>query len=149
MGMGASWGSPPTKCSGRRASRRAYLSAKTSYSGSGILVLSARMIVQSGRAGKPETVMGADELARTGRRVVKAACPHDCPDTCAMDITVENGVAIDIRGGAMPFTACTLCTKVAKYLDRTYSDQRVAHPLRRVGPKGPGAGYLERIAWDE
>jgi anaerobic selenocysteine-containing dehydrogenase len=92
--------------------------------------------------------MGTDDLRSTGRRIVKAACPHDCPDTCAMEVTVENGVAVGIRGGAMPFTGGTLCTKVAKYLDRTYSKERVLHPLRRVGPKGPGKGRLERISWD-
>ena len=46
-----------------------------------------------------------------------------------------------------PITRGTLCTKVARYLERTYSDQRVLHPLRRVGPKGEGK--FERITWDE
>jgi len=82
------------------------------------------------------------------RKTVKAACPHDCPDTCAMEVTVEDGVAVAVRGGAMPFTDGTLCTKVARYLDRTYSPDRVLHPLRRVGPKGPGQGQWERIDWD-
>jgi len=92
--------------------------------------------------------MGNDDLRSTTRRIVKAACPHDCPDTCAMEIAVEGGVAVEVRGGAMPFTDGTLCTKVAKYLDRTYSKDRVLHPLRRVGAKGPGRGRLERISWD-
>jgi len=81
--------------------------------------------------------------------VVRAACPHDCPDTCALDITVENGIAIKVEGGDMPFTAGTLCTKVSKYLERTYSPDRVLHPQRRVGGKGPGKGAWERISWDE
>jgi len=93
--------------------------------------------------------MGTDDLRATSRRIVKGACPHDCPDTCALETTVENGVAVEVRGGAMPFTEGTLCTKVARYLDRTYSKDRVLHPLRRVGPKGPGQGRLERITWDE
>jgi len=93
--------------------------------------------------------MGNDDLRLAGRRVVKAACPHDCPDTCAMEITVEDGVAVEVGGGAMPFTDGTLCTKVARYLDRTYSKERLLHPLRRVGAKGPGAGRMERISWDE
>ena len=93
--------------------------------------------------------MGTDDLRSTSRRIVKAACPHDCPDTCAMDVTVENGVAVDIKGGDMPFTDGVLCTKVAKYLDRTYSKDRVLHPMRRVGAKGPGKGRFERITWDE
>jgi anaerobic selenocysteine-containing dehydrogenase len=93
--------------------------------------------------------MGNDDLRPAARRIVKAACPHDCPDTCAMEIAVENGVAVEVRGGDMPFTNGTLCTKVARYLDRTYSKERVLHPLRRVGAKGPGEGRLERISWDE
>jgi len=92
--------------------------------------------------------MGNDDHRSTTRRIVKAACPHDCPDTCAMEIAVEGGVAVEVRGGAMPFTDGTLCTKVAKYLDRTYSKDRVLHPLRRIGAKGPGGGRLERISWD-
>jgi anaerobic selenocysteine-containing dehydrogenase len=92
--------------------------------------------------------MGNDDIRSTTRRIVKAACPHDCPDTCAMEIAVEDGVAVEVRGGAMPFTDGTLCTKVAKYLDRTYSKDRVLHPLRRIGAKGPGKGRLERISWD-
>ncbi len=90
--------------------------------------------------------LGPDSLA--ARRVVKAACPHDCPDTCAMEITVDNGVAVEVRGGDMPFTDGVLCTKVAKYLERTYSKDRVLYPLRRVGPKGPGKGRFERMTWD-
>ena len=83
-----------------------------------------------------------------GRREVRGACPHDCPDTCAMVVTVENGRAIAIRGAAdHPPTAGTLCTKVARYLDRTYSTERVLHPMKRVGAKGSGA--FERIGWDE
>ena len=82
------------------------------------------------------------------RSVVRGACPHDCPDTCALLITVENGRAIKVEGAAdHPTTRGTLCTKVARYLDRTYSPERVLHPLRRAGPKG--AGRFERIGWDE
>ncbi len=82
------------------------------------------------------------------RSTVKAACPHDCPDTCGMHISVENGVAVKVEGAKdMPFTQGTLCTKVARYLDRTYSKDRVLHPMRRVGAKGEGR--FERISWDE
>ncbi len=86
--------------------------------------------------------------AGPGRHVVRGACPHDCPDTCALLTTVEDGRAVAIRGAAdhAP-TAGVLCTKVARYLDRTYSDQRVLHPMRRVGRKGEGR--FERITWDE
>ena len=83
-------------------------------------------------------------------RVVKGACPHDCPDTCALETTVENGVAVKVAGAKdHPFTDGTLCTKVSRYLDRTYAPDRVVYPHRRVGGKGPGRGTWERITWDE
>jgi anaerobic selenocysteine-containing dehydrogenase len=82
------------------------------------------------------------------RKIVRAACPHDCPDTCALAVTVEDGVAVKLEGAAdHPFTAGTLCTKVARYLERTYSKDRVLFPRRRIGPKG--RGEFERISWDE
>jgi len=82
------------------------------------------------------------------RHVVRGACPHDCPDTCALLTTVENGRAIEVRGAPdHPATAGVLCTKVARYLDRTYSDQRLLHPMKRVGKKGEGR--FARISWDE
>lgn len=82
------------------------------------------------------------------RSVVRGACPHDCPDTCALLTTVENGRAIKVEGAPdHPTTRGTLCTKVARYLDRTYSSERVLHPLRRAGPKG--SGRFKRIGWDE
>ncbi|HEX9301814.1 MAG TPA: molybdopterin oxidoreductase family protein [Casimicrobiaceae bacterium] len=81
-------------------------------------------------------------------RVVRAACPHDCPDTCAMLVTVKGGRAVELRGAPdHPPTGGALCTKVAHYLERTYSDQRVLYPMRRVGNKGEGR--FERIAWDD
>jgi anaerobic selenocysteine-containing dehydrogenase len=81
-------------------------------------------------------------------RVVRGACPHDCPDTCALEITVQNGRAIKVEGAAdHPPTRGTLCTKVARYLDRTYAPSRVLHPLRRVGPKG--SARFARTSWDE
>ena len=82
------------------------------------------------------------------RRLVRAACPHDCPDTCGLIVTVENGVATKIQGAPdLPITDGTLCTKVAYYLERTYSEQRLKYPMRRVGAKGEWK--FERISWDE
>jgi anaerobic selenocysteine-containing dehydrogenase len=84
----------------------------------------------------------------SGRRVVRGACPHDCPDTCALHVTVENGRAIKVEGDpGHPTTQGVLCTKVARYLERTYSDARVLHPLQRVGRKGEGK--FRRISWDD
>src|SRR5215207_5764648 len=82
------------------------------------------------------------------KHVVRAACPHDCPDTCAMLVTVEEGRAVGVRGDPEhPFTRGFLCTKVSRYHERTHSPDRLAHPMRRVGSKGEGR--FERISWDE
>jgi len=89
--------------------------------------------------------MGAVKGVRT---VVKGACPHDCPDTCAWEVTVEDGRATRLVGAAdHPFTHGGLCAKVNHYLDRVYGPERLLHPLRRVGPKGDGR--FERVGWEE
>ena len=79
---------------------------------------------------------------------VRGACPHDCPDTCALDVTVSDGRVIKVAGAAdhAP-TAGVLCTKVAFYPERIHHPDRLLHPLRRVGAKGPGASF-ERITWE-
>ena len=78
---------------------------------------------------------------------VRAACPHDCPDTCALLITVEDGVATEVKGDPdHPTTAGVLCTKVARYAERTYHAERLLYPMRRIGKKGEGK--FERISWD-
>ncbi len=78
---------------------------------------------------------------------VRGACPHDCPDTCALLTTVQHGVAIKVQGNpAHPHTAGSLCTKVSRYTERTYHPERILQPLKRVGPKG--AGQFEPVSWD-
>ena len=80
--------------------------------------------------------------------VVRGACPHDCPDTCALLTTVENGRAVRVHGNpAHRHTDGALCTKVSRYTERTYHPERLLQPLRRVGPKG--AGRFEPVGWDE
>lgn len=80
--------------------------------------------------------------------IVRATCPHDCPDTCALLVTVEDGVATQVRGDPQhPTTAGVLCTKVSRYTERTYHKDRLLHPMKRVGNKGEGK--FERIGWDE
>ena len=79
---------------------------------------------------------------------VRAVCPHDCPDTCAMLVTVEDGIATAVRGDPdHPTTAGVLCTKVSRYTERTYHKDRLLHPLKRVGKKGEGK--FAQITWDE
>lgn len=79
---------------------------------------------------------------------VLGACHHDCPDTCAWEVTVVEGRATRLRGqSGHPVTRGSLCPKVNRYLDRVYHPDRVLTPLRRVGPKG--AAEFEPISWAE
>ena len=86
-------------------------------------------------------------MTAPGDRLVKGACPHDCPDTCALVVTVRDGRAIRVAGNPdHGSTAGVLCTKVSRYTERTYSPDRLLTPLRRVGRKGEGR--FEPVTWD-
>ena len=79
---------------------------------------------------------------------VRGACPHDCPDTCALLTSVLDGRAVRVQGNPEhPPTDGVLCTKVSRYTERTYHPERLLQPLKRVGPKG--AGRFEPVSWDE
>jgi anaerobic selenocysteine-containing dehydrogenase len=92
-------------------------------------------------------------------KIVHAVCSHDCPDSCGVLVTVDEatGRAVKLQGDpSHPVTRGFLCGKVAKYLDRVYSPDRLLHPMRRRAsvPKGPlaqghEAEAFERISWDE
>src|SRR5438270_1630189 len=103
--------------------------------------------------------------AESQTRTVHTVCSHDCPDSCGVLVTVEtrDGAerATKVAGDpAHPVTQGFLCAKVAKYLDRVYSPDRLLYPMRRKPgvPKGPAAyggakgresEAFERISWDE
>ncbi len=80
------------------------------------------------------------------RTIAYGTCHHDCPDSCGWIATVENGVAVKLRGDPdHPFSKGELCPKVNNFIDRAYSESRVTRPLRRIGPKG--SGEFEQISW--
>ena len=76
-------------------------------------------------------------------------CALDCPDTCSLLVNIDNaGRATKLRGNPdHPVTRGFLCGKVARYLDREYSPNRLLYPQKRTGAKGEGR--FERISWDE
>ncbi len=82
-------------------------------------------------------------------RVVYGACPHDCPDCCALETLVdEEGRAVRVSGRSdHPVTRGWLCAKVNRYLERVYHPERLLYPMMRVGPKG--SGKFARISWEE
>src|SRR6187431_1273848 len=79
---------------------------------------------------------------------VRGACPHDCPDTCALVTTVADGVALKVQGNPQHKpTDGVLCTKVSRYVERSYHPERLLTPLKRSGPKG--SGRFEPVGWDQ
>lgn len=87
-------------------------------------------------------------IIESNHSVTLGACPHDCPDTCSMVVTVEDEKVTKVRGNPdHPFTAGGLCVKVTDFPTHIYDENRLLNPLRRVGPKGEGA--FQEISWDE
>ena len=79
---------------------------------------------------------------------VRLTCPLDCPDTCSLLVTIENGKAIKLRGDpAHPVTQGFACSKTYKYPDRMYLESRPLYPMKRIGAKGSGA--WQRLTWIE
>ena len=77
-----------------------------------------------------------------------SVCALDCPDCCSLLITVNDGKGSHLRGNPIhPVTRGFLCGKVAQYLEREYSSNRLLYPQKRIGVKGEGR--FERIRWDE
>lgn len=97
--------------------------------------------------------------------VTRSVCSLDCPDSCGVLVTVDKSgapgheaeVATRLAGDpAHQVTRGFLCGKVAKYLDRVYSPDRLLYPMRRrvgvakgVLPAGREREAFERISWDQ
>ena len=80
--------------------------------------------------------------------VHRSVCPLDCPDTCAVRITVDDGRVTRLEGDAEhPVTRGFACVKTYRYPERQHHPDRLRHPLLRVGPKG--RGRFARASWDE
>ena len=77
-----------------------------------------------------------------------SVCTFDCPDTCSITVTIDDGRVAKVRGShALPYTAGVICTKVARDMEAfVHGPQRLLYPLRRTGSKG--SGQFERISWE-
>jgi anaerobic selenocysteine-containing dehydrogenase len=81
-------------------------------------------------------------------RIVRGACPQDCPDTCAFLYHVKDEKLVAVTGDPQhPMTRGGLCVKLNDFADHHYNPERLLYPMKRVGPKG--SGEFARISWDE
>jgi anaerobic selenocysteine-containing dehydrogenase len=79
---------------------------------------------------------------------VATVCPLDCPDSCSLDVTVQNGRITNIDGSTLnPVTAGYICAKVRRFPERVYGADRLLYPAVRKGRKGHGE--FERVSWSD
>jgi anaerobic selenocysteine-containing dehydrogenase len=79
---------------------------------------------------------------------IRGACPHDCPDTCALVTTVREGVAIKVQGNpAHRPTDGVLCTKVSRYTRAQLPPRAPAAAVAARRPQGSGRFVL--VSWDD
>ena len=88
-------------------------------------------------------------MATSSAHVLNSVCPLDCPDTCSLEVTVEDDQVVKVRGSnANPYTAGVICKKVGRYYpEMIHGKKRLRTPLKRIGPRG--SGQFARITWDE
>ncbi|MEQ1575487.1 MAG: molybdopterin-dependent oxidoreductase, partial [Vicinamibacterales bacterium] len=83
----------------------------------------------------------------TREHIVATACPLDCPDSCSLDVTVQNGKITEVDGSRLnPVTGGYICAKVRRFPERVYGRDRLLYPAVRIGPKG--SARFERVSWD-
>ena len=77
-----------------------------------------------------------------------SVCTLDCPDTCSLSVTVEDGRLTKVRGSrALPYTEGVICNKVAQHsVEFVHGPNRLLHPSMRVGRRG--SGEFKRITWE-
>ena len=89
-------------------------------------------------------------ILHAGDRIVRGACPHDCPDTCAFIYDVKNGKLVDVTGDPdHPMTRGGLCVKLNGFAEHHYNPERLLYTMRSTGSKGSGrvrADFLGRRA---
>jgi len=80
--------------------------------------------------------------------VIKTVCQRDCPDTCFIDVTVDNGRIISTKGSRLnPVTQGFLCPRGIGDPKRVYSKNRVLYPHIKSG--GDHGDRFVRKTWEE
>ena len=81
-------------------------------------------------------------------KTLTTTCIMDCPDTCALEVSVEEGKLQEIAGSRdHAVTNGFICDKVRQYGKRVYHPDRILHPMRLTGTKG--SDDYTSISWDE
>src|SRR5262245_23683998 len=101
-----------------------------------------------GRKVRPRYIAMKPENYIANDLTITTVCSLDCPDSCSLEVTVEDGRITAIDGShENPVTGGYICAKVRRFGERQYGADRLLHPAIRKGPKG--AGSFKRVSWDE
>jgi len=77
-----------------------------------------------------------------------SACPHDCPSTCALEVTHNNEEIFKVKGAEKnTYTSGVVCAKVSRYSERTHHPNRLLKPLINIGEKGSNS--FKEIQWED
>ena len=84
-------------------------------------------------------------------QVHHTACTLDCPDSCSLEVEVEDGRVTKVRAAppevAHPLTSGFICSKVGRISRHLYGEDRLLHPALRDGASGDGD--FRRLSWDD
>ena len=83
---------------------------------------------------------------------IRVGCPaHNCGGRCLLIAHVRDGRIVRLETDDRPDTLAApqlrACVRGRSYLRRQYHPDRLAQPLKRVGPRG--MGRFEPVSWDE
>jgi anaerobic selenocysteine-containing dehydrogenase len=81
-------------------------------------------------------------------KTIKSVCPRDCFGSCSLEVEVEKGKIVKVRGNRnSPVNQGRICAKGMYYQNMVYSPERLLYPLQRVGKRGKGE--FKRISWEQ
>jgi anaerobic selenocysteine-containing dehydrogenase/REP element-mobilizing transposase RayT len=77
-----------------------------------------------------------------------SVCPKDCFGSCSLEVEVEEGKIVEVRGNSNnPVSQGRICAKGKNFPNLIYSPERLLYPLQRIGERGKGE--FKRISWEQ
>lgn len=77
-----------------------------------------------------------------------SVCPKDCFGSCSLEVEVEKGKVVKVKGNRnSPVNQGRICIKGKNYPNMVYGSERLLYPLQRIGKRGKGE--FKRISWEQ
>jgi anaerobic selenocysteine-containing dehydrogenase len=107
------------------------------------------MLAAAGAAGVGSALPGVAQAAAAGDKLIPTFCAMCGPSAgCGIQAVVRDGKFVGIESWPeAPLNHGKNCPKAHAAPQWVYSEQRLKHPMKRIGAKGEGK--FQRISWDE